>query len=125
MRHLLATSIIPPASVTWPIITEWVSPKCHKNWIGKATNLGMTNVTAGAWTGGKPAANMSWYEAAAFVNWLNTSTGHHVAYDLAWTGSAWTMNLWSAAEAWDKEPGPTTNLDLFRHKDAQIGRAHV
>jgi len=87
-------------------------------WIDKATNLGMANVTAGAWTGTKPAANMTWYEAAAFVNWLNTSTGRHAAYDLAWTGAAWTMNLWSAAQAWDNDPGPATNLDLYRHKDA-------
>ena len=38
--------------------------------ITKATASGMTNVTAGAWTGSQPAANMTWYEAAAFVNWL-------------------------------------------------------
>ena len=43
-----------------------------QDWITKATNLGMANVTAGAWTGSQPAANMTWYEAAAFVNWLNT-----------------------------------------------------
>jgi formylglycine-generating enzyme required for sulfatase activity len=28
----------------------------------------------------KPATGLSWYEAAIFVNWLNTSTGHQAAY---------------------------------------------
>lgn len=33
------------------------------------------------WEGANmPTNNVSWYEAAQFVNWLNTSTGHHVAY---------------------------------------------
>jgi formylglycine-generating enzyme required for sulfatase activity len=30
----------------------------------------------------KPAMSISWLEAAIFVNWLNTSTGHHPAYKL-------------------------------------------
>ena len=87
-------------------------------WITKATNLGLANVTGGPWTGNQPAANITWYEAAAFVNWLNTSTGHQAAYDLRWTGSAWTMNLWNNSQAWDTEPGPLVRLDLYRHKDA-------
>ena len=81
--------------------------------IGKATDSGMTNVTAGAWSGTQPAANVSWYEAAAFVNWLNTSEGHQAAYDLTWTGSSWSMGLWSSADAWQKG-----GENLFRHKDA-------
>jgi formylglycine-generating enzyme len=84
-----------------------------QDWITKATNSGMTNVSAGAWTGSQPAANMTWYEAAAFVNWLNTSTGHQAAYDLTWTGSAWTMNLWNSTEAWQ-----AGGQNLYRHKDA-------
>ena len=82
-------------------------------WIDKATNLGMANVVAGAWSGNQPAANMTWYEMAEFVNWLNTTTGHHRAYDLTWTGSAWSMNLWSSAEAWQMG-----GRNLYRHKDA-------
>ena len=50
--------------------------------ISKATASGMANVTAGAWTGNQPAATISWYEAAAFVNWLNTITGNQAAYNL-------------------------------------------
>ena len=84
-----------------------------QNAIDKATASGMANVTAGAWTGSRPAANISWYEAAAFVNWLNTSTGKTAAYDLAWDGSAWSMNLWSSGDAWQ-----LGGENLYRNKDA-------
>lgn len=80
--------------------------------ITKATASGMSNVTAGAWTGSQPAANISWYEAAAFVNWLNTSTGNQAAYDLTFSGS-WSMNLWSSGQAWT-----AGGENLYRHKDA-------
>jgi formylglycine-generating enzyme required for sulfatase activity len=84
-----------------------------QDWITKATASGLANVAAGRFTGMKPATNVDWYEAAAFVNWLNTSTGHQAAYDLTWTGSDWTMNLWSGAQAWQ-----AGGENLFRHKDA-------
>jgi formylglycine-generating enzyme required for sulfatase activity len=81
--------------------------------IDKATADGMANVTAGAWSGMRPAAIISWYEAAAFANWLNTSTGRQAAYDLTWSGSEWTMNLWSSGDAWQ-----LGGENLYRHKDA-------
>jgi formylglycine-generating enzyme required for sulfatase activity len=80
--------------------------------ITKATASGMANVTAGAWTGNQPAANISWYEAAAFVNWLNTSTGNQAAYNLTFSGS-WSMTLWSSGNAWQ-----AGGENLYRHKDA-------
>ena len=85
----------------------------NENHITRATASGMANVTAGAWTGNQPAANISWYDAAAFVNWLNTSTGKTAAYDLAWNGSAWSMNLWSSADAWQ-----LGGENLYRNKNA-------
>ena len=86
--------------------------------ITKATASGLANVTAGAWTGNQPAANMTWYEAAAFVNWLNTSTGHQAAYNLSQippdgSGNTWSMTLWSSGQAWQ-----TDGQNLYRHKDA-------
>ena len=84
-----------------------------QNAIDKATARGMANVTAGPWIGNQPAATITWYEAAAFVNFLNTSTGKTAAYDLAWTGSAWSMNLWSSAQAWQ-----VGGENLYRNKDA-------
>jgi formylglycine-generating enzyme required for sulfatase activity len=81
--------------------------------IDNAAASGMANVTAGPWTGNQPAATINWYEAAAFVNFLNTSTGNTAAYDLAWNGSAWSMNLWSSEQAWT-----AGGTNLYRNKDA-------
>jgi len=83
-----------------------------QNAITKATASGMANVNAGAWTGNQPAANISWYEAAAFVNWLNTSTGKQAAYNLTFSGS-WSMTLWSSEQAWT-----AGGTNLYRNKDA-------
>ena len=61
----------------------------------------------------RPTYNVSWYEAAQFVNWLNTSTGHQAAYKFTGTQgqSNYTLGLWDAADAAD-------GTNLFRHKDA-------
>jgi sulfatase modifying factor 1 len=84
-----------------------------RNDVIRATAGGLANVTAGPWTGNQPAATINWYEAAAFVNWLNTSTGYQAAYDLTWNGSAWSMSLWSGGDAWT-----LGGTNLYRHKDA-------
>ena len=67
-----------------------------QNQLSNAVASGLSHVTAGAWSGDKPAANMSWFESAAFVNWLNTSKGFQAAYNLTWSGSAWSMALWTS-----------------------------
>jgi len=82
-----------------------------QDWITKATASGLANVTAGAWSGNQPAANMTWYEAATFVNWLNTSTGHQAAYQLT-VGPA-LLTPWSSDQAWQ-----LNGENLYRHKDA-------
>jgi len=79
--------------------------------ITKATASGLLNVTAGAHTGAEPAANMTWYEAAAFVNFLNTSTGHQAAYQI--NAGATALTLWSSGDAWQLD-----GENLYRHKDA-------
>jgi sulfatase modifying factor 1 len=81
--------------------------------IDKATASGMANVVAGAWTGNQPAANISWYEAAAFVNFLNTSSGKTAAYNLSWSGTAWSMTLQSSSNAWT-----LGGTNLYRNKNA-------
>jgi sulfatase modifying factor 1 len=43
----------------------------------EAGGLGITKDTRGP---DKPATNISWFEAARFINWLNTSTGNVAAY---------------------------------------------
>lgn len=89
------------------------SYEISQNNITSATASGMSNVTAGAWTGNQSAANMSWYEAAAFVNWLNTSTGKTAAYDLTFSNGVWSMALWSSEQAWT-----AGGTNLYRNKDA-------
>lgn len=61
-----------------------------------------------------PANEISWYEAAQFVNWLNTSTGHRAAYRFTGTPGKpdYTFDTWGAADA----AGET---NLYRHKDAK------
>jgi formylglycine-generating enzyme required for sulfatase activity len=44
----------------------------------------------------KPATGLSWYKAAKFVNWLNTSTGNTAAYKFDGSG---TFQLWSPTDA--------------------------
>jgi formylglycine-generating enzyme required for sulfatase activity len=60
-----------------------------------------------------PTNRVSWYEAAQFVNWLNTSTGHQAAYKFTGTihTSDYAMATWSDAEA-------SGGTNLYRHKDA-------
>ncbi len=60
-----------------------------------------------------PTNSTSWYEAAQFVNWLNTSTGHQAAYKFTGTQgqSDYTFATWDAADAWG-------GTNLYRHKEA-------
>ncbi len=69
---------------------------------------------APSWPGANlPTTGVSWYEAAQFVNWLNTSTGHQAAYKF--TGvqgqSGYALDVWSAAEA-------DGGVNLYRHRNA-------
>jgi hypothetical protein len=67
-----------------------------QNQIDKATASGLQNVVAGWWSGDQPAAYMTWYESAAFVNWLNTSTGNQAAYKLSHAEGSPSISLWES-----------------------------
>lgn len=60
-----------------------------------------------------PVNNLSWYEAAQFVNWLNISTGHQAAYKFTGTQGTtnYTLGIWGSSESAD-------GTNLYRHKDA-------
>jgi formylglycine-generating enzyme required for sulfatase activity len=73
----------------------------------------MANVTAGAWTGSQPAADITWYEAAAFVNFLNTNSGKTAAYNLTFSNNQWSLALWSSEQAWT-----AGGTNLYRNKDS-------
>jgi sulfatase modifying factor 1 len=65
------------------------------------------------WTGANVPTNyVSWYEAAQFVNWLNTSKGYQAAYKFTGTQGTgdYTLDTWSTEDA--------DNGNLYRHKDA-------
>ena len=89
-----------------------------QNDITNATASGLSNVTAGAHTGNEPAADISWYEAAAFVNWMNTSNSHQSAYDLSYNSGTdeWSMNTWGASD--QASTGVDSGTNAYRHKDA-------
>ena len=71
-----------------------------QNQINAATVNGLQGVTAGAWSGDQPAGNITWYQAAAFVNWLNTNQGYDPAYNLTYSNGSYTMSLWPTNKAW-------------------------
>lgn len=78
--------------------------------IAKANAAGDLKITTTSLGPKKPAGDLSFYEAARFVNWLNTSSGHHPAYNLNAKGE-WLV--WPAGEAWELD-----GQNLYRHKDA-------
>ena len=49
----------------------------------------------------KPATNVSWNEAARFVNWLNTSTGGFAAYKFTTGGVNDNIAVWTATDTLD------------------------
>jgi len=69
-----------------------------QNQLTAAASASGQDFGGGSWSGDLPAANVSWYQAAAFVNWLNTSTGHQAAYNLTYSGGAYTLALWQSGQ---------------------------
>ena len=72
-----------------------------RDMITKANSAGSLGITLRDMTsyGGngvnRPATGITWYEAATYVNWLNTSTGGTAAYKFV----GGTFQLWSAGDA--------------------------
>ena len=62
-----------------------------------------------------PTNNVSWYEAAQFVNWLNTSTGHEAAYKF--TGTQGTTDYkfarWASTDSGYDASNPYRNSNAF------------
>jgi len=83
--------------------------------IDKANSAGSLGITLGDLTydGGngvnRPATGISWYEAAGYANWLNTSKGYQAAYKFV----GGTFQLWSPTDA-----GYNAN-NLFRNSLAK------
>ena len=64
--------------------------------IDKANSAGSLGITYTSYssTVNKPGTGISWYEAATYVNWLNTSTGGTAAYKFV----GGNFQLWSAGD---------------------------
>lgn len=68
------------------------------------------------WTGDDvPTNNASWYEAAQFVNWLNTSTNHQAAYKFTGTKgtSNYTFAVWESSDAGYDASNPFRNSNAY------------
>ena len=59
----------------------------------------------------RPATGVRWNEAARFVNWLNTSTGHVAAYQFDTTGANDNIALWEVGDA-APEPGLSNPMQM-------------
>lgn len=84
-----------------------------QNNINSAVANGFSNGTTGDWTGSQPATSITWYQAAAFVNWLNTSQGYTAAYNL--DAGATTLTVWNQSQAFSLGGGA---YDLYRNANA-------
>ena len=78
--------------------------------IDKANTLGSLGITKDARGPDYPATSVTWYEAARFVNWLDTSTGSVPAYKFDASGN---FELWLPMDA-----GYDPN-NLYRNKLAK------
>jgi len=79
-----------------------------------AGSLGITLFDMSSYGGNgllKPATGISYYEAAKYVNWLNTSTGGTAAYKFDGSGN---FQLWSSTDA-----GYNAN-NMFRNSNAKF-----
>lgn len=76
-------------------------------WSKYISTTSAANGTAPSTSGAQAVNNASWNEAAQFVNWLNTSSGHQAAYSFDGSGN---MSLWGASDK--------SATSAFRHKNA-------
>jgi len=68
------------------------------------------------WSGTNcPVNNVSWLEAAQFIKWLNTSTGHQEAYKFTGTQgtSKYSFTIWDVTDAGYDASNPFRNSNAF------------
>lgn len=84
------------------------------NALSAGPSLSMQDMTSYGGNGAdKPATGISWNEAARFVNWLNTSSGHSVAYKFATAGSNDNIALWEAGDVGYDSSNPFRNSNAY------------
>lgn len=77
--------------------------------IAKANAAGGLSITTSARGPDKPATQVSWFEAATFVNWLNSSKGHTPAYKF----NSGTFELWQPGDSGYNPDNPFRNAQAF------------
>jgi sulfatase modifying factor 1 len=65
------------------------------------------------WNGAQPAGGIGWFEAAKFVNWLNTYKGFQPAYKT-------DPNHWSGFGVWTSGETGYDSANLFRNSEAKF-----
>jgi len=80
-----------------------------QNQLNSAAANGLQGVPGGAYSNDQPASDVSWYQAAAFVNFLNTSKGYSLAYNLTYSGGVYSMSLWQSGESGYDPSNPFRN----------------
>jgi hypothetical protein len=96
-----------------------------QNQVDSAIALGLDHVSSGPYGGDRPAGNMTWWESAYFVNWLNTSKGFQPAYNLTPSGMGWSISLWKANDAGYNANNPYRNslAHYFLPSDSEFYKA--
>jgi formylglycine-generating enzyme required for sulfatase activity len=99
------TTGVPNPSGSVPYTYRMGKFEVSEQMIDKANTLGGLGITHDNRGVDKPATSVSWFEAATFVNWLNTTTGHTPAYKF--NGS--TFELWQSGDAGYNPANPFRN----------------
>lgn len=86
--------------------------------VTKANNAGSLGITQTSSGANQPATNVSWNEAARFVNWLNTSNGYNRAYKFALEPGDAGYNPNANLELWMGSDAGYNALNPFRNSDA-------
>lgn len=74
-----------------------------QNQVILAISNGATGLQGSAgqtWSGDQPATGLTWYQCAAFVNWLNANQGYTPAYNLTYSNGAYSVAVWPTNQAW-------------------------
>jgi hypothetical protein len=71
-------------------------------------------ITPVALLGDDKPAQITWNNAARYVNWLNTRKGYQPAYKFSGGGVNSNIELWAPSQAWQ-----LGGENLFRHKDTR------
>src|SRR5262249_44172178 len=79
---------VPQPACSVPYVYQIGTFESAEQMIDKANALGALGITKDTRGPDKPATSISWYEAAKFVNWLDTSSGFSPAYKFDASGNS-------------------------------------